>query len=68
MPVYNQVLCPDPINMTEVGMDGKRVIGIDIGKRWLDVAREGTAGVERHANETPVFGGQLRSGPRRRRV
>jgi transposase len=36
--------------MTEVGMDGKRVIGVDVGKRWLDVAREGVARLERHAN------------------
>ena len=42
---------PDPANMTEVGMDGKRVIGVDVGKRFLDVAREGAARVERHANE-----------------
>ena len=32
-------------------MDGKRVIGVDIGKRWVDVAREGAAEVERHPNE-----------------
>ena len=32
-------------------MDGKRVIGVDVGKRWLDVAREGGARVERHAND-----------------
>lgn len=51
-PVYNQVLGPDPTNMMEVGMDGKRVIGVDIGKRWLDVAREDAARVERHANDT----------------
>jgi hypothetical protein len=31
--VYNQVLGPDPTKMMEVGMDGKRVIGVDIGKR-----------------------------------
>jgi transposase len=37
--------------MTEVGMDGKRVIGVDVGKRFLDVAREGVATVERHSNE-----------------
>jgi transposase len=37
--------------MMEVGMNGKRVIGVDIGKYWLDVAREGTAAAERHANE-----------------
>src|SRR5207302_3173259 len=40
-----------PTNMMEVGMDGKRVIGVDIGKRWVDVAREGAAEVERHPNE-----------------
>lgn len=32
-------------------MDGKRVIGIDIGKHWLDVSREDAAKVQRHANE-----------------
>lgn len=32
-------------------MDCKRVIGIDIGKRWLDVAYEGAAADERHPNE-----------------
>jgi transposase len=37
--------------MMEVGMDGKRVIGVDIGKRWLDVAREDTAEVERRMND-----------------
>jgi transposase len=37
--------------MVEVGMAGNRVIGIDIGKWTLDVAREGSATVERHANE-----------------
>jgi transposase len=37
--------------MGEIGMDGKRVIGVDVGKRWLDVAREGTARVERQGNE-----------------
>jgi transposase len=37
--------------MMEVGMDDKRVIGIDIGKRWFDVAREGAARVERLPNE-----------------
>jgi transposase len=36
--------------MREIGMNGKRVIGVDVGKRWLDVAREGAARVERHAN------------------
>jgi transposase len=46
------VLGPDPTKMMEVGMDGKRVVGIDIGKRWLDAAREGVARIERHPNDT----------------
>lgn len=50
-PVYNQVLGPDPTNMREVGMDGKRLIGIDVGKYWLDVAREDAPDTERFANE-----------------
>ena len=54
-PVYNPVRSPDPTNMMEVGMDGKRVIGVDIGKRWLDVAREGTAAVEQHRNEASAI-------------
>jgi transposase len=37
--------------MREVGMDGNRVIGIDIGKWMLDVAREGATRSERYANE-----------------
>jgi transposase len=41
--------------MMEVGMDGKRVIGVDIGKRWLDVAREDVAEVERHPNEAAAI-------------
>jgi transposase len=41
--------------MMEVGMDGKRVIGIDIGKHWLDVSREGAAKVERHPNEASAI-------------
>ena len=36
-------------------MDGKRVIGVDIGKRWLDVAREDAAEVEQHANEAATI-------------
>jgi transposase len=44
-------VAPDAAKMTEVGMDGKRVIGVDVGKSFLDVAREGAAKVERHANE-----------------
>lgn len=42
---------PDLARMREIGMDGKCVIGVDVGKRWLDVAREGVARVERHAND-----------------
>lgn len=38
-------------------MDGKRVIGVDVGKRWLDVAREGVATIERHANATAAIAG-----------
>jgi transposase len=37
--------------MREVGMDGKRVIGVDVGKYWLEVAREDAADVDRFANE-----------------
>lgn len=55
MPVYNRVRSPDPTKMMEVGMDGKRVIGVDIGKRWLDVAGEGAAKVERYANEAAII-------------
>jgi transposase len=45
---------PDLTRMREIGMDGKRVIGVDVGKRWLDVAREGAARGERHANEAGI--------------
>jgi transposase len=41
--------------MMEVGMDGKRVIGVDIGKRWLDVAREGAKRVKRQPNEAAAI-------------
>jgi transposase len=37
--------------MREIEMDGKRVIGVDVGKRWLDVAR-GAGKSERYPNET----------------
>lgn len=37
-------------------MKGKRVIGVDVGKRFLDVAREGMAPVERHANQALAIG------------
>jgi transposase len=47
--------------MMEVGMDGKRVIGVDIGKQWLDVARENVAKVERHANGTAVIAALVES-------
>jgi transposase len=42
-------------------MDGKRIVGIDIGKHWLDVACEGTSEVERHANETAAIAALLAS-------
>lgn len=32
-------------------MNGKRVIGVDIGKSWLDAARESSARVERYGND-----------------
>jgi transposase len=41
--------------MMEVGMDGNRVIGVDIGKWTLEVAREGAAKGERHANEAAAI-------------
>jgi transposase len=37
--------------MAEVGMDSKRVIGVDIGKRWLDVAYEDSVRVRRCHND-----------------
>jgi transposase len=46
--------------MTEVGMDGKRVIGVDIGKRYLDVAREGARRVERHSNNAATVADLVR--------
>ena len=42
-------------------MDSKRVIGVDIGKRWLDVAREDAATVERCANEAPAIAALVRT-------
>src|SRR5262249_7895659 len=53
--VHQPMLGPDPTNMMEVGMDGKRVIGVDIGKRWLDAAREDAAAVERWMNEAATI-------------
>jgi transposase len=47
--------------MTEVEMDGKRIIGVDIGKRGLDVAREGALRVERHENEPKAIRALVRS-------
>jgi len=39
--------------MMEVGMDDKsdRLIGVDIGKRFLDVAREGVRAIRRHSHD-----------------
>jgi transposase len=42
---------PDLARMREIGMDDKCVIGVDIGKRWLDVSREAAARVERCGND-----------------
>ena len=52
MPVYNQVLGPDPAKMMEVGMNSKRTVGIDVGKAWLDVAYEGDGDVVRYPNSS----------------
>jgi transposase len=37
--------------MREVDMNGKRLIGVDIGKSWLDVAMEGAGPVRRYSND-----------------
>jgi transposase len=42
-------------------MDGKRVIGVDIGKRRLDVAREGIARLEQHANDAAAIAALVNS-------
>jgi transposase len=47
--------------MWEVGMDSKRVIGIDVGKRWLDVAHEDDGRITRVANEAPTIEAFVRS-------
>lgn len=49
-------------------MDDKRVIGVDVGKRWLDLAREGAAQVERHANEAAAITALVESLDARRDV
>jgi len=61
--VCNQVLGPDPIKMMEVGMSckGLRVIGIDVGKRMLDVAREGVRAGERYSNDVVEIARFVRS-------
>jgi transposase len=41
--------------MWEVGVDSKRVIGIDVGKRWLDIAREDDARITRVPNEASAI-------------
>lgn len=41
-------------------MDGKRLIGVDVGKRWLDVAREGKAKIERHRNDADAIAAFVR--------
>lgn len=40
-------------------MHGKRIIGVDVGKRWLDVARGGA--VERHGNTAGTIADLLAS-------
>jgi transposase len=48
--------------MRESAMDSKRVIGVDIGSRWLDVSAEGTDRVERVSNapdQVAAFVGRL---------
>jgi transposase len=47
--------------MREVGMDGKRVVGVDVGKRWLDVAREGARRVEHIGNEATAIEALVKS-------
>ena len=42
-------------------MDDKSVIGVDIGKCWLDVAREGGVRVERYRNEAAAIAALIRS-------
>lgn len=59
---------PDPPKMTEVEMDGKRIIGVDIGKRMLDVAREGQSRVEQHANEPAAIAALVHSLDRARDI
>src|SRR5262245_36501021 len=41
--------------MAEVTMHDKRLIGVDIGKRWFDVAHEGAVKIERHRNEADAI-------------
>jgi transposase len=41
---------PDLAIMREIVMHGKRLIGIDVSKRWLDVSTEGTKRIERVSN------------------
>src|SRR3954462_10168654 len=50
-PVCNPVLVPDPSKMMEVSMNDKRVIGVDIGKSWLDAAWEDAERVQRYSND-----------------
>lgn len=59
----NQVLGPDPIKMMEVGMKckGPRVVGVDVGKRMLDVAREGVRAGERYSNDVVEIARFVRS-------
>jgi len=49
--------------MREVGMNGKslRVIGVDVGKRAVDVAREGARAIERAVNDVVGIARLVRS-------
>ena len=60
--VYNGVLGPDLTRLEEVGMDGERVIGVDIGNQWLDVARETAAEVNSMPTRPPPLQPSWKSG------
>lgn len=49
-------------------MESKRVIGIDVGKQWLNVARGDTPRVERHGNEATAIAALLATFDRTRDI
>ena len=51
-------------------MNDKRVIGVDIGKSWLDAAWEDAEKVQRYSNDAAGIAAliEARSGPGRRGV